>query len=154
MRIWRLSDLLRVVDVSRGDKAGTHGGLSQKDEEELKGTVEAEAAQRRAKECQDKAAERGRKRAKSSPQMDAPPQAGVAVVVVVAVVALAVAVSARHQHRVSSTGGFVEGVGSSKAGEQRKANGGHPEGPDFEYGKWMRTERNKRKLAEEDGKNM
>ena len=55
----------------------------------------------------------------------------------------------------SSTGGFAEGVGSSKAGEQRNAEGEHPpEDPELEFGKEMRTERNKRKSAEEDGKNM
>ena len=54
----------------------------------------------------------------------------------------------------SSTGGFDEGVGSSKAGEQRKVEGEHPKDPELGCGKGMRTERNKRKSAEEDGKNM
>ena len=36
-------------------------------------------------------------------------------------------------------------------GPQRKADGEHPEDPEREGGKWMRTEGNKRKTVEERG---
>ena len=58
----------------------------------------------------------------------------------------------RHRHRVQATAVTQRG----RADPQRMwgADGEHPEDPTHEHGKWMRTERNKRKTVEEEGEHV
>ena len=70
------SEMSPVHVVARGDgETRAHGNCRRQIEEELRGTVNAEASQRRVKEYQDKAAVRGTKQTNSSSlegQKDAP----------------------------------------------------------------------------------
>ena len=52
------------------------------------------------------------------------------------------------------TGSSGEGNGSSRVDNKSKADGEHPEDPEREDGKWMRTEGNKRRIIEEEEDSM
>ena len=52
------------------------------------------------------------------------------------------------------TGSSGEGSGSSRVDNKRKADGEHPEDPEREDGRCMRTEGNKRKTVDEEEESM
>ena len=127
-------------------------------EEELKVTAKAHAATRRMKEYQDRAAEKGTKRTKADQEEqqqqrehgesgarveeDAPTSSSSGSGDVVPT----------HEESSSSavkTNGREGGDGCKEDIKKRKAEEEHPEDPERDDGKWMRTDGNKRKVGEE-----
>ena len=129
-------------------------------EEELKGTAKAHAATRRMKEYQDRAAEKGTKRTKADQEeeerqqrehgdstarmeQDAPTSSSSGSGDVVPTQ------SSSSSSSAVKTNGREGGDGCKDAIKKRKAEEEHPEDPERDDGKWMRTDGNKRKAGEE-----
>ena len=127
-------------------------------EEELKGTAKAHAATRRMKEYQDRAAEKGTKRTEADQEeerqqrehgestarmeQDAPTSSSSGGGDVVPTPSLSSSSAVK-------TNGREREDGCKEAIKKRKAEEEHPEDPERDDGKWMRTDGNKRKAGEE-----
>ena len=126
-------------------------------EEELKGTAKAHAATRRIKEYQDRAADKGTKRTKADQEEerqqrehgestarmeeDAPNSSSSGCGDVVP--------TQSSSSSAVKTDGREGGDGCKEAMKKRKAEEEHPEDPERDDGKWMRTDGYKRKAWEE-----
>ena len=126
-------------------------------EEELKGAAKAHAATRRMKENQDRAAEKGTKRTKADQEEerqlrehgewtarmeeDAPTSSSSGSGDVVPT-------QSSSNSSAVKTNGREGGDGCKEAIKKRKAEEEHPEDPERDDGKWLRTDENKRKAGE------
>ena len=165
VKIWRNSDSQLDVRGACHCSAGLRDKRIRKVvegriEEELKGTAKAHAATRRMKEYQDRAAEKGTKRMKTDQEEEerqerehggstdrmeeeAPTSSSSGSGDV------APAQSSSSSSSAMKTSGIEGGDGCKEAIKKRKAEEEHPEDPERDDGKWMRTDGNKRKAAEE-----
>ena len=127
-------------------------------EEAPKGTAKAHAAMRRMREYQERAAEKGTKRTKSDQEGEELRQRehgeSIAGMVQDAPTSSSsgsgdVTPTQSSSSSAVKTNGREGGDGCKEAIKKRKAEEEHPEDPDRNDGKWMRTNGNKRKAGEE-----
>ena len=147
------------VIAPRDCETSAYESCRRRIEEELKGTAKAHAATRRMKEYQDRAAEKGTKRTKTDQEEEerqerehggstdrmeeeAPTSSSSGSGDVVPT-------QSSSSSSAVKTNGREGGDGCKEALKKRKAEEEHPEDPERDDGKWMRTLGNKRKAAEE-----
>ena len=113
----------------------------------MRGIVQAEATQRRVKEYQNKAAVRGKKRTKSSPEEGQRCTNNQQPTITAATTSSSSSSSSSRarQREQAALEKAMDPAGWTTRGRQ---NGEHPENPEREDGKCTRTEGNKRKTIE------